>query len=90
MEATARGYRAAIDQPEVAANALLSAAPELDEKLVRESAAYHAPKYAKQGQAWGLQDAAVWTRFEAFLRQSGLLEEEVDVDDAFTNDFIPR
>ena len=59
-------------------------------KLVEASAAYHAPKYVKQGQPWGLQDRAVWTRFEEFLRKSGLLEKAVEVDKAFTNDFIAR
>jgi ABC-type nitrate/sulfonate/bicarbonate transport system substrate-binding protein len=90
MAATARGYRAAMQDPAAAAATLLKAAPELDQKLVQASATYHAPKYAKQGQAWGLQDGQVWTRFEAFLRQAGLLEKEVDVKKAFTNDFIPR
>lgn len=89
LAATARGYDAAIADPEAAANTLLAAVPELDEALVRASAAYHATRYADEGQPWGVQDAEVWTRFEAFLRQAGLLETEVDPATAFTNDFLP-
>jgi ABC-type nitrate/sulfonate/bicarbonate transport system substrate-binding protein len=90
MAATARGYRFAVDQPAQAAQMLLKAAPELDAKLVEASAAYHAPKYAKRGQPWGIQEGAVWVRFEEFLRKAKLLEQPVDVQKAFTNDFIPR
>ncbi|GMU40792.1 MAG: hypothetical protein AMXMBFR23_16580 [Chloroflexota bacterium] len=89
LAATARGYDAAIADPEAAATALLTAAPELDEALVRASARYHATRYTDEGEPWGVQDAEVWTRFEAFLRQAGLLETEVDPVAAFTNDFLP-
>jgi len=89
LAATARGYQVAIDDPEQAATLLLQAVPELDEALVRASATYHASRYADEGRPWGVQEADVWTRFEAFLRQSGLLEVDVDPATAFTNDFLP-
>jgi ABC-type nitrate/sulfonate/bicarbonate transport system substrate-binding protein len=90
MQATSRGYRFAIDDPAGAAQMLLRAAPELDAKLVEASAAYHAPKYAKKDEPWGIQEGAVWVRFEEFLRKAKLLEKPVDVQKAFTNDFIAR
>lgn len=89
LAATARGYQVAIDDPEQAATLLLQAVPELDEALVRASATYHASRYADEGRPWGVQEADVWTRFEAFLRQSGLLEVDVDPATAFTNDLLP-
>lgn len=89
LAATARGYQVAIDDPEQAATLLLQAVPELDEALVGASATYHASRYTDEGRPWGVQEATVWTRFQAFLRQSGLLEVDVDPAAAFTNDYLP-
>lgn len=89
MDATARGYRTAIGDPDAAADALLAGAPELDGDLVRASAAYLADRYAPTG-PWGVQDAAVWRDFTAFLRTAGILTDDVDVDAAWTNDFLPE
>jgi ABC-type nitrate/sulfonate/bicarbonate transport system substrate-binding protein len=89
LAATAEGYETAASDPAAAADALLAAAPELDEELVRASAEYHAPLFTEGGGAWGVQDEAVWTEFEAFLREAGLTEDEVDVSSAFTNEHLP-
>ncbi|MEX2372678.1 MAG: ABC transporter substrate-binding protein [Dehalococcoidia bacterium] len=88
VEATARGYEAAIADPEGAADALLAAAPELDEQLVRLSTTYHAPHFVGEG-PWGSQDGEVWTRFADFLLEAGLLDAAVDAEAAFTNEFVP-
>ncbi len=90
MEATARGYRHAMAQPDEAARILLEAAPELDAELVGASARYLAERYAADADRWGRQELAVWTRFEGFLREAGLTESAIDVEGAFTNDFLPR
>lgn len=89
LEATARGYEYAMEHPEESAAALLSAVPELDQALVEASAAYLGPRYADEGQAWGVQEAAIWERFEAFLREAGLTDAELDISGAFTNEFLP-
>jgi ABC-type nitrate/sulfonate/bicarbonate transport system substrate-binding protein len=89
LAATTEGYQVAIDDPAAAAEALLAGAPELDADLVRASAEYHSTRYAHAGERWGVQDVAVWERFEAFARQAGLMDDEVDVDATFTNDHLP-
>ena len=89
MEATARGYVYAMENPDEAATILLDAAAELDEDLVRRSAEYLATQYAEDPGAWGEQDEAIWITFEAFLRDAGLTSEAVDVSEAYTNDFLP-
>jgi len=89
LEATTRGYEEAIADPAAAADALLDAAPELDEALVRASTEYHAPLFI-DGEPWGTQSGDVWSEFEAFLRAAGLLEEAVDTAQAFTNDYLPE
>ncbi len=88
VEATARGYEAAIADPTAAADALLAAAPELDEALVRLSTEYHAPKFVGEA-GWGTQDPEVWSAFAEFLQGAGLLDSGVDTEAAFTNEFIP-
>lgn len=91
VAATARGYELAIDDPSAAADALLAAAPELDEDLVRASADYLAGQYDRDAPQWGYQDAAVWATFVDFLVESGLLTEApTDVAALYTNEFLPE
>lgn len=89
MDATARGYAFAIEQPDEAADLLLAAVPELDEDLVTASAAYLADEYAGGDGAWGYQDAEVWQTFTQFLLEAGLIDGTIDVDAAWTNAFLP-
>jgi ABC-type nitrate/sulfonate/bicarbonate transport system substrate-binding protein len=90
VAATARGYRAAMADPDAAADALLDGAPDLDPKLVRASARYLATRYADDPAAWGHQDAAVWTRFTRFLDDAGMLDGKVDPSTAWTDEYLPR
>jgi len=89
LKAAARGYDFAIENPDEAATILLDAVPELDEELVRASAAYHTDRFMDEGRDWGRQDSRIWTGFEEFLREAGLTENEVDLTGAWTNDFLP-
>jgi len=89
MAATARGYRLAMADPATAADHLLSAAPELDEELVRASAAYLAERYAASEDSWGRQDRDTWLAFARFLVDAGLADRLIDVDAAYTNEFLP-
>lgn len=90
LAATSRGYEFAMENPSEAADVLLDAVPELDEELVRLSADYLADQFvADEGRRWGEQDKATWERFEAFLREAGLTEEEIAIDDAYTTEFLP-
>lgn len=90
MEATARGYDFAIENPKEAGEALLKGAPELDRTLVEKSSEYMSDVFVDKGRQWGLQDKEIWEEFEAFLREAGLTRNEVDVEKAFTNDFLPE
>jgi ABC-type nitrate/sulfonate/bicarbonate transport system substrate-binding protein len=88
LAATTQGYQVATDDPDAAADALLAGAPELDEELVRASAAYLAPRYAPDG-AWGVQEATVWQDFTDFLADAGIVGGDIDIDAAWTNDLLP-
>lgn len=88
LAATARGYQEAAADPEAAADALLAAAPALDEELVRLSAEYLAPHYLDGSGAWGVQQAETWAGFVDFL-VSAELAEPTDPDELWTNDLLP-
>jgi len=90
MAATSRGYQAAMEDPQAAADALLDQADDLDPELVAASAEYLSTRYADDPAAWGQQDAAVWDGFSAFLLEAGLVEKPIDVDAAWTNEFLPK
>jgi len=89
LEATARGYQAAIDDPTAAADALLAAAPELDERLVYASAEYLADQFQADAEQWGVQSERVWSEFVEFLLTAGLIESSPSMADAYTNKFLP-
>jgi ABC-type nitrate/sulfonate/bicarbonate transport system substrate-binding protein len=88
LAATRRGYELAMESPDEAASTLLKAAPELDQSLVKASAAYLAGRYAADPKEWGRQQEETWTRFAAFLTTAGLVKGKVDVGSAFTNEFL--
>lgn len=89
--ATAQGYAYTIENPDEAATILLDAVPELDEQLVRESSQWLAPRFQADAPRWGAQDPAVWQQFTDFLIENGMIEADaIDVDAAFTNDFLPE
>jgi ABC-type nitrate/sulfonate/bicarbonate transport system substrate-binding protein len=90
MDVTARGYREAMTDPSGAGDALMAAAPELDADLVQRSADYLSTRYADDPDAWGHQEEEVWTGFVDFLVEAGLIEEAIDVEPAFTNEFLPE
>jgi len=89
LTATSRGYWVAIDDPERAAALLLEAVPELDRELVEASAEYHSTRFVDPDRPWGHQEAQVWSDFAAFLVDAGLLDEPIDITEAFTDEFVP-
>ncbi|MGD9934128.1 MAG: ABC transporter substrate-binding protein [Dehalococcoidia bacterium] len=89
MAATAKGYEVANTDAAASAKALLEAAPELDEALLNAAAAFHVGQYVDSGRKWGTQDEPIWTAFAAFLKSAGLIEKDIDVKAAYTNEFLP-
>lgn len=100
MRATSRGYEFAIAHPDQAADLLLQAAPPgsfPDPGLVKESAAWLAPRYQGGQARWGEQELRVWTDYPRFMIASGRLTDangntvtqDLDFARFFTNDFLP-
>lgn len=89
MRATARGYQFAIDDPLAAAEVLIAAEPDLDEELVKASQEWLSPMYQDDAPRWGEQKPEVWQRYLDWMTSYGMLEEGLDLSNAFTNDFLP-
>lgn len=90
MRAVSKGYNYAIDHPEEAAQILLKAVPELDNDLVVASQKWLSPKYKDDAPRWGEQKREVWQNYSDWMHERGLLEKPLDVDAAFTNEFLPN
>lgn len=90
MAATTKGYELAIEDPEQAARILLKAEPDLDEALVVASQEWLASRYQDDAPRWGEQKRSVWENYANWMLEHGLLEKALDVDAAFTNDFLPE
>ena len=89
LEAVAKGYEYAIYNPEDAANILIKANPELDEKLVQESQKWLADEYKAEAEQWGYIDQDRWDNFYAWLWEENLIEKEIPPGFGFTNEYLP-
>lgn len=90
MRATAKGYDYAIKQPEEAAALLSKAVPELDKELVLESQKWLSPRYQDDAARWGEQKESIWKGYADWMFERKLLDKELEVNSAFTNEFLPE
>lgn len=90
MAATSKGYEEAIKDPSGAADILSKAVPELDKGLVKASQEYLAKLYKDDAQKWGQMKAEVWKNYAKFMQDNGLIKKALNVDEAFTNEFLPK
>lgn len=94
IEATLRGVQYALDNPEETVEIAKDYVPTLTDSE-QEAAALEVlqatlPLWEVQGDGTlGEGDPADWEAMESFLQEYGLLEAPVEVDDVFTNDFLP-
>lgn len=95
VTASLRGLQATLDDPDAAFELSLQFIPEAnlgDVELQRQVLLESLPYWSSDlttANGLGYTDAALWTSSEEFMRAAGLLSAPVDVNAAFTNDFIP-
>lgn len=89
MNAATEGYQYAMAHPEDAAQMLLEAAPDLDEELVVASQKWLSDKYQADADRWGEQKKTVWENYMNWMYENELIDDTIDVEQAFTNDFLP-
>ncbi|GAE95009.1 hydroxymethylpyrimidine ABC transporter [Gracilibacillus boraciitolerans JCM 21714] len=90
LSALEKGYQFAIESPNDAADILVEAVPDLDEELVHASQEWLSPKYQDDAARWGIQTEEVWSNYADWMYENNLLDSELDVESAFTNEYLPE
>jgi ABC-type nitrate/sulfonate/bicarbonate transport system substrate-binding protein len=91
LAALSRGYTYAAEHPKEAADILMDAAPELksNSALVYASQEYLAGEYIADASRWGEFDGERWAAFFNWLNENNLMEEKIDPNFGYTNDYLP-
>ena len=92
LAALSKGYTYAAENPKNAADILMDAAPELrsNSELVYASQEYLASEYTADASKWGEFDPERWAAFYNWLNEKNLLEDKIDPDSGFTNNYLPE
>ncbi|MBR6785345.1 MAG: ABC transporter substrate-binding protein [Clostridia bacterium] len=92
VAALSKGYTYASENPKDAADILMNAAPELksNSELVYASQEYLASEYISDASKWGEFDPERWAAFYNWLNEKNLLEEKINPDFGYTNDYLPE
>jgi len=90
LRAVTKGYQYAIENPEAAADLLLVDNPEIDRDLAVASQKYLAKEYQSDASQWGIMNESIWENYSKWMFDHGLLENELNVNEAFTNEFLPQ
>jgi putative hydroxymethylpyrimidine transport system substrate-binding protein len=90
VAALERGVADLRRDPDRALKGLLDANPDLDPKLQRAVLDVTLPLFQPpRGRPYGWQDPGQWNDFARWMRDNELLENLIDAEDAFTNQYLP-
>jgi putative hydroxymethylpyrimidine transport system substrate-binding protein len=91
IRAMTRGYADADANREAAIDELVRANPETERELELRGIELLAPLWTDNGSVpFGTQTAERWQSYAAWLRDNDILTQDVDVDAAFTNEYVER
>ena len=83
-----RGYADAAADPQAGVDTLVAAkGEEIDQAIERPGADLLAPLWSSPGTDFGDQESSKWVDFARWMQANGLLAEDVNAQDAFTNEF---
>jgi len=88
VRATLKGWQEAIENPELAADAVMTFAPDADRELELESVETSIPLIDTGEGQIGRMSEDVWTEMHDVLLERGLIEEPVDLSTVYTNEFV--
>lgn len=93
MEATAKGYEYAIENPKDAAQMLIdgdnTGSLKDSEELVKKSQEFLSANYVDDAESWGVIDADRWNAFYSWLYENELCAKDL-TDVGFSNDYLPE
>lgn len=90
LNAVTKGYEFAIKSPEAAAEHLLKNAPEVDREIAIASQKYLANEYKSGTEKWGEMKISMWENYAHWMLDMGLIENELEAKEAFTNEYLPK
>lgn len=90
VHAAVKGYEFAIENPTEAAAILIDHEPDLDPDLVNRSQEWISPHYQDDAERFGIQEQSRWENFATFMLENEIIDEPLDIDKAFTNEFLPE
>ncbi len=90
MAATSQGYEFAIENPEEAADILLSYVPESNPELVKASQEWLSDQYQADAPCWGVQKLEIWQGYADWMAEREVLPKHIEAEKAFTNEFLPE
>ncbi len=88
MRATRRGFEYAIENPEESAEILVKYVPEYDLEFITQSQLYLSQEYMKGTDTFGYMKDEVWRGYLDFMLEYGLIENDFDITQAYTNEFL--
>ena len=93
MEATAKGYEFAAENPDEAAQILIdgdnTGSLKDAEELVKKSQEFLSAKYIDDADSWGVIDPERWNAFYKWLYENQLCDKDL-TDVGFSNDYLPQ
>ena len=90
LRATARGYADVTNDPEKALDLLVKVNPETNRRMEERGIRLLMPLWKDDVPTFGWQTRERWQHFADWMRDRKLLTREVNVDAAFTTEFLPR
>lgn len=88
VRATLKGWQKAIEDPKLAADAILAFAPDADRELERASVEASIPLIDTGQGMIGQMRPEVWEEMQTILLNRGLLDAPIDLDTVYTNEFV--
>ena len=88
LKAVKKGYEYCISDPEKAADILIKHVPELNSQQVQASVQYLSDQYQAEAEYWGVQKREVWLNFADWMSAEKLIKESLDIDRAYTNEYL--
>ena len=90
LGAMQQGYNDVIADPDAALDVLLEVSPELDADVERQGIELLIPLWTDGGEvAFGTQTVERWDAFGTWMKEQGLLGEDVDIAAAWNGDLLP-
>ncbi|MCB5261794.1 MAG: ABC transporter substrate-binding protein [Candidatus Cloacimonetes bacterium] len=88
LSAVKKGYEYCILYPDKAADILLKHVPELNNQQVQASVQYLCAQYQAEAAYWGLQEPEVWQSFANWMSDEKLISAPLNIDQAYTNEYL--